>query len=66
MCIRDSLDVEPEVEDKEGAIDLTGIDGSIEFENVTFGYDPDNPILHDISFKVKPGEVVALVGPTGS
>jgi len=60
------LDVEPEVEDKGGAIELTSIDGSIEFENVTFGYDPDNPILHDISFKVEPGEVVALVGPTGS
>ena len=60
------LDVQPEVEDKDGARELTGIDGSIEFDNVTFGYDPDNPILHDISFKVKPGEVVALVGPTGS
>jgi len=60
------LDVQPEVEDKDGARELTGIDGSIEFDNVTFGYDPDNPILHDVSFKVKPGEVVALVGPTGS
>jgi ATP-binding cassette subfamily B multidrug efflux pump len=60
------LDVQPEVEDKDGARELTGIDGSIEFDNVTFGYDSDNPILHDVSFKVKPGEVVALVGPTGS
>ena len=60
------LDVQPEVEDKNGARELTGIDGSIEFDNVTFGYDSDNPILHDVSFKVKPGEVVALVGPTGS
>ena len=60
------LDIPAEVEDKEGALELTEIDGSIEFEHVTFGYDPDHPILHDISFKVKPGEVVALVGPTGS
>ena len=60
------LDVQPEVEDKDGARELTGIDGSIEFDNVTFGYNSDNPILHDVSFKVKPGEVVALVGPTGS
>jgi len=60
------LDVQPEVEDKNGARELTGIDGSIEFDNVTFGYDSDHPILHDVSFKVKPGEVVALVGPTGS
>lgn len=60
------LDVQPEVEDKDEATELTGIDGSIEFDNVTFGYDADNPVLHDVSFKVKPGEVVALVGPTGS
>ena len=60
------LDVQPEVEDKNGAMELTCIDGSIEFDNVTFGYDSDHPILHDVSFKVKPGEVVALVGPTGS
>src|SRR5690606_27227148 len=36
------------------------------FRNVTFGYDPQRPVLHDISFQVKPREVVALVGPTGS
>ena len=60
------LDIPVEVEDKEGALELTEIDGSIEFEHVTFGYDADNPVLHDISFKVKPGEIVALVGPTGS
>ena len=35
-------------------------------EHVTFGYDPARPVLNDISFKVKPKQVVALVGPTGS
>jgi len=38
----------------------------VEFRNVTFGYDPRRPILHDVSLKVNPREVVALVGPTGS
>ena len=36
------------------------------FENVTFGYDPDKPVLHDVSFSIKGGCVVAIVGPTGA
>jgi ATP-binding cassette subfamily B multidrug efflux pump len=60
------LDIPTEVEDKDGAADLEEIDGSIEFDHVTFGYDPEHPVLHDVSFTVKPGEVIALVGPTGS
>lgn len=42
------------------------IDGKIEFKHVTFGYEPDVPILKDISFTVEPGQTVALVGHTGS
>jgi ATP-binding cassette subfamily B multidrug efflux pump len=60
------LDVPVDVHDKPGAVDLTETDGSIEFKNVTFGYLPDQPVLNDISFKVNPGETIALVGPTGS
>ena len=60
------IDVTVDIKDKPNAIDMQDIDGSIEFENVTFGYLPDQPILKNINFKVKPGETVALVGPTGS
>ena len=61
------LDVPLQVQDAEDAIALTPeASGSISFENVTFGYDPEFPILKDISFNVKSGQTVALVGPTGS
>jgi ATP-binding cassette subfamily B protein len=40
--------------------------GKVEFRNLTFGYDPDEPILHDVSLTIAPGEKLAVVGPTGS
>jgi ATP-binding cassette subfamily B protein len=60
------LDVPIDVQDKSDAITLENIDGSVEFRNVTFGYNSDQPVLQDVSFRVNPGETVALVGPTGS
>ena len=60
------IDVPVEIQDKPNAIHPKEIDGSISFENVTFGYVENQPILKDINFEVKPGETVALVGPTGS
>ena len=60
------IDVPIDIKDKPDAVDLHEIDGSIKFENVTFGYLPDQPILKKINFEVKPGETVAVVGPTGS
>jgi len=61
------LDIEVTVRDREDAIALTGgADGSIEFRDVTFGYDPAHPVLKNVTFRVEPGETVAVVGPTGS
>ena len=60
------LDVPITIRDKEGAVALADFAPTVEFRNVTFGYDPARPVLHDVSFTVKPREVVALVGPTGS
>ncbi|UWQ95168.1 ABC transporter ATP-binding protein/permease [Rhodobacteraceae bacterium M385] len=63
----DVLDVPVDIKDAEDAVDLPhDMDGAIEFKNVTFGYNPANPVLKNVSFKVQPGETVALVGPTGS
>ena len=60
------LDVPVDIKDKDDAVELKETDGSIEFKNVTFGYYPDQPVLNNVSFRVEPGETVALVGPTGS
>lgn len=60
------LDVPFGVEDRPDARPLVLRDASVTFDNVTFGYAPDQPVLHDVSFHVNPGETVALVGPTGS
>ena len=61
------LDVPISVADAPDAPDLPPTaPGSVEFDNVTFGYDPKRPVLHNLSLRVAPGETVALVGPTGS
>jgi ATP-binding cassette, subfamily B, multidrug efflux pump len=61
------LDVPIDITDAPDAIALKAdMDGSVEFRNVTFGYRKNQPVLKDVSFVVKPGETVALVGPTGS
>ncbi|QXT40255.1 ABC transporter ATP-binding protein [Gymnodinialimonas ceratoperidinii] len=63
----DVLDVRVDIKDAEDAVDLPHeTEGAVEFRNVTFGYNPAEPVLKNVSFKVNPGETVALVGPTGS
>ena len=60
------LDSEPEWSDPPDAMPLYEITGRVEFDNVTFGYDPQRPVLHDICFTAEPGQTIALVGHTGS
>jgi len=65
--LTDVLDVKVDVQDKPDAKVLSpDMDGSVEFKDVTFGYNPKHPVLKNVSFRVNPGETVALVGPTGS
>jgi ATP-binding cassette subfamily B protein len=61
------LDVPIDIKDAPDAVALSkDMDGSVEFRDVVFGYNPKHPVLKHVSFKVNPGETVALVGPTGS
>ena len=59
------LDTPCEIVDKENARDMGRAEGSITFENVSFSYQDDMPVLKDVSFHCKPGQMLALVGPTG-
>jgi ATP-binding cassette subfamily B multidrug efflux pump len=60
--ITEVLDVPASINDKPDAVTLTSdMDGSVEFKDVVFGYSADRPVLHNVSFKVNPGETVALV-----
>ena len=59
------IDAVPDVSDRSDAIDPGTIQGDIEFEGVDFWYEADNPVLTDFNLKVKRGETIALVGPTG-
>lgn len=64
--IFETLDEPVTVDDAEDAIEMPKIKGEVTFENVTFGYEADKMVLKNLSFTVKPGESVALVGPTGA
>lgn len=59
------LDSVPEVYDRPGAVDPGTIKGEIEFDHVDFTYEDGKPVLTDFTMKIKPGEMIALVGPTG-
>jgi len=60
------MDATPEIKDKPEAIDLPAIQGHIKFNDVSFGYDKDRLTLKNLNLEAKPGETIALLGPTGS
>lgn len=62
----DVLDTQPEIEDMPGAKVLAKIDGRVEFDNITFEYKPGEPALSQVRLSVEPGQVVAIVGPSGA
>ena len=61
----ETLEIEPDIKDEPGAHDITDVLGEIEFHDVTFSYNNREHVLKNISFKISPGETVALVGPSG-
>ncbi|MBV9468725.1 MAG: ABC transporter ATP-binding protein, partial [Abitibacteriaceae bacterium] len=60
------FDIEADVQEKPHALRLPRLKGNIKFEQVTFGYDAERPVLREIDLDIKPGEVIALVGASGA
>jgi ATP-binding cassette subfamily B protein len=64
--IYEIIDAESAVKDKEGALELAEVEGRVEFAGVSFGYDSVSAVLEGVDFVAEPGQIVALMGPTGS
>jgi len=64
--IFETIDTPSDIQDSPDAYELPDITGSVEYKNVTFSYDNEHNILENVSFTVKPGEMIAIVGPTGA
>jgi ABC-type transport system involved in Fe-S cluster assembly fused permease/ATPase subunit len=62
----DVLQRTPEITDRADAAELVAGDAEVRFESVSFAYEPDRPILHDVSFLIPPGKKIAVVGPSGA
>ena len=62
----DTIDYEVDIKDEEGDVFLKNVRGQVDFDNVTFSYEDDINILENVNLHVKPGETIALVGPTGA
>ena len=62
----DVLGVQPDVVDPPGGVDPGRVRGKVAFESVDFEYEPDLPVLKNVSFEMKAGQILALVGPTGA
>jgi ATP-binding cassette subfamily B protein len=64
--VMEILEIEPEITDRPHAVEARDIRGEVRYEHVTFGYEPERPVLRDVSLKVSPGDVLAIVGPSGA
>ena len=64
--IFDSLDAEEEASEPDGFVLPPALAGHIRFDRVSFSYDPERPLIEDLSFEAQPGQTVAIVGPTGA
>jgi ATP-binding cassette subfamily B protein len=60
------LDIEPEIEDKPDALQVNTFEGKVEFRDVEFSYVPEEKVIREMSFEADPGQVIAIVGPTGA
>jgi len=60
------IDTEPDISDAPDAVEVTHLRGDIAFQNVTFGYEENRPVLHNISLSLTAGETIAFVGPSGA
>ncbi len=60
------MDTKSEIDDGPDAVPLAEVQGHVIFQNVKFSYTPEKPIIKDLTLEAKPGEIVALVGPTGA
>lgn len=60
------IDTPVEVKDYDDAIEMLSLNGQVEYQDVTFGYDHNHPVLHGIDLTANPGQTIALVGPTGA
>jgi ATP-binding cassette, subfamily B, bacterial len=63
--VMEIMETDPDPDDAPGAIDIE-VHGEVRYEHVDFAYEPERPVLRDVSLEASPGEVVAIVGPTGA
>ena len=59
------IETVPKIVDKDGAVPITNVKGDIEYKNVSFGYDNEHKVLDNVDIKIKAGQNIALVGPSG-
>ncbi len=62
----ETLDTEPDIQEKPDALELPPVQGNLKFESVDFAYSPGQPVLQQFSLEIQPGTTVALVGPSGA